>query len=129
MTAWGTAPAVAVCPGEFLERVVFLESDPYDRLTSMAQQARANEAQFLEHLILRAEAIYNFQPSVVAEFVVGPRPQSVHAGVVVWTQIGETFRVAEYSFPTRCRFVSIPAISSSHLRASVRSIHPNVLAL
>ena len=30
----------------------------------MAQQARANEAQFLEHLILRAEAIYNFQPPV-----------------------------------------------------------------
>ena len=28
----------------------------------MAQQARANEAQFLEHLILSAEAIYNFQP-------------------------------------------------------------------
>ena len=31
----------------------------------MAQQARANEAQFLEHLILRAEAIYNFQPPVL----------------------------------------------------------------
>ena len=28
----------------------------------MSKQARANEAQFLEHLILRAEAIYNFQP-------------------------------------------------------------------
>ena len=28
----------------------------------MAQQARANEAQFLEHLILRSEAIWNFQP-------------------------------------------------------------------
>ena len=36
----------------------------------MAQQARANEAQFLEHLILRAEAIYNFQPPVLPP----PRP-------------------------------------------------------
>ena len=26
------------------------------------KRARANEAQFLEHLILRAEAIYNYQP-------------------------------------------------------------------
>ena len=52
----------AVCLGEFLERVVFLGRDPYERLTNMSQQARANEVQFLEHLILRAEAIYNFQP-------------------------------------------------------------------
>ena len=44
---------------------MFLERDPYERLTKMAQQARANEAQFLEHLILRAEAIYNFQPPVL----------------------------------------------------------------
>ena len=29
-----------------------------------------NEAQFLEHLILRAEAIYNFQPPVLPP----PRP-------------------------------------------------------
>ena len=36
----------------------------------MASQARANEAQFLEHLILRAEAIYNFQPLVLPP----PRP-------------------------------------------------------
>ena len=36
-------------------------SDLYERLTNMAKQARANEAQLLEHLILRAEAIYNFQ--------------------------------------------------------------------
>ena len=43
---------------------VFLDGYPYERLTNMAQQARANEAQFLEHLILRAEAIYNFQPPV-----------------------------------------------------------------
>ena len=47
-----------------------LGSDPYERLTNMAQQARANEAQFLEHLILRAEAIYNFQPPVLPV----PRP-------------------------------------------------------
>ena len=62
MTVWGTAPTVAVCPGEFLERVVVLESDPYERLKNMATQARANRSQFLEHLILRAEAVWNFQP-------------------------------------------------------------------
>ena len=28
----------------------------------MAAQARATRSQFLEHLIIRAEAIYNFQP-------------------------------------------------------------------
>ena len=66
MTVWGTAPTVAVCPGEFLERVVFLESDPYERLKNMATQARANRSQFLEHLILRAEAIWNFQPLLPA---------------------------------------------------------------
>ena len=27
---------------------VFLDGDPYERLTNMAQQARANEAQFLD---------------------------------------------------------------------------------
>ena len=41
---------------------MFLGRDPYERLTNMSQKARANEVQFLEHLILRAEAIYNFQP-------------------------------------------------------------------
>ena len=49
---------------------VFLDGDPYERLTTMAQRARANEAQFLEHLILCAEAIYNFQPPVLPP----PRP-------------------------------------------------------
>ena len=39
-------------------------------LRNMAKQARASEAQFLEHLILRAEAIYNFQPPVLPP----PRP-------------------------------------------------------
>ena len=43
---------------------------PYERLTNMVTQARANEAQFLEHLILRAEAIWNFQPPVLP----APRP-------------------------------------------------------
>ena len=62
MTAWRTVATVAVSPGEFLDRSVFLDGDVYERLTNMAQQARANEAQFLEHLILRAEAIWNFQP-------------------------------------------------------------------
>ena len=52
----GAAATVEVSP------CVFLDGDPYERLTTMAKQARANEAQFLEHLILRAEAIYNFQP-------------------------------------------------------------------
>ena len=47
-----------------------LDGDVYERLTNMAKQARANEAQFLEHLILRAEAIYNFQPPVLPP----PRP-------------------------------------------------------
>ena len=37
---------------------------------TMAKQARANEAQFLEHLILRAEAVYNYQPPVLPS----PRP-------------------------------------------------------
>ena len=59
-----------VSPCEFLDRSVFLDSDPYERLTNMAQEARANEAQFLEHLILRAEAIYNFQLPVLPS----PRP-------------------------------------------------------
>ena len=36
----------------------------------MAQQARADRRQFLEHLILRAEAIWNFQPPVLP----APRP-------------------------------------------------------
>ena len=58
----GVAATVEVSPCEFLDRSVFLDSDPYERLTTMAQQARANEAQFLEHLILRAEVIWNFQP-------------------------------------------------------------------
>ena len=40
-------------------------SDPYERLTNMAQQARATEAQFLEHLVLRAEAFWNFQPPLL----------------------------------------------------------------
>ena len=57
----GVAATVVVSPCVFLDRSVFLDGDPYERLTTMAQQARANEAQFLEHLILRAEAIYNFQ--------------------------------------------------------------------
>ena len=43
--------------GSRLELAVFLGGDPYERLTHMVQQARANEVQFLEHLILRAEAI------------------------------------------------------------------------
>ena len=47
---------------------VFLDGDPYERLTNMAQQARANEAQFLERLILRAEAVWNFQPPRVPPF-------------------------------------------------------------
>ena len=49
---------------------VFLDGDVYERLTNMATQARANEGQFLEHLILRAEAIYNFQPPLLSR----PRP-------------------------------------------------------
>ena len=31
--------------------------DPYERLTNMAQHARADRSQFLEHLVLRVEAI------------------------------------------------------------------------
>ena len=42
--------------------VEFLERDPYERLTNMPQHARADRRQFLEHLILRAEGIYNFEP-------------------------------------------------------------------
>ena len=51
--------------------VLFLGRDPYERLTNMAKQARANEAQFLEHLILRAGLIWNFQPSVLPAIVAG----------------------------------------------------------
>ena len=39
--------------------------ESYERLTNMAKQARASEAQFLENLILRAEAMWNFQPPVL----------------------------------------------------------------
>ena len=61
-TTWRVAATVEVSP------CVFLDGDPYERLTNMAQQARANEAQFLEHLILRAEAVWNFQPPRVPPF-------------------------------------------------------------
>ena len=43
-------------------RVLFLGRDLHERLTNMANQARADRRQFLEHLILRAEAVCNFQP-------------------------------------------------------------------
>ena len=46
-------------------------SDPYERLTKMAQHARADLSQFLEHLILRAEVIWNYQPPVL------PAPSSL----------------------------------------------------
>ena len=49
---------------------MFLQSDPYERVTNMVVLARASEAQFLEHLIVRAEAIWNFQPPVPSP----PRP-------------------------------------------------------
>ena len=61
---WRAAAIVEVSP------CVFLDGDPYERLTNMAQQARANEAQFLEHLILGAEVIGSFQPPVLPS----PRP-------------------------------------------------------
>ena len=51
-------------------RVLFLGRDLHERLTTMANQARATEAQFLEHLILRAEVIWNYQPPVLPP----PRP-------------------------------------------------------
>ena len=38
---------------------VAIDADVHERLTHMATQARAEPGQFLEHLILRAEAIYN----------------------------------------------------------------------
>ena len=41
---------------------MFVGDDPYERLMNMAKQAGADGGQFLEHLILRAEAIWNFQP-------------------------------------------------------------------
>ena len=44
---------------------MFLGNDRYERLTYIVQKAMANEAQFLEHLILRAEVIWNFQPPVL----------------------------------------------------------------
>ena len=49
---------------------MFLESDPYERLTKMAEHARADRSQFLEHLLLRAEAVWNFQPPLLPP----PRP-------------------------------------------------------
>ena len=62
MTAWRAAATVAVRPVRVLGRERLLDGDVYERLTNMAQQARADRRQFLEHLILRAEAIWNFQP-------------------------------------------------------------------
>ena len=56
ITTWRAAATVEVSP------CVFLDGEVYERLTHMAKQARAHEAQFLEHLILWAEAIYNYQP-------------------------------------------------------------------
>ena len=44
--------------------VLFLGRDPYERLTNMAQHSRADRSQFLEHLLLRAEAVWKFQPPV-----------------------------------------------------------------
>ena len=42
---------------------ILLEVGAYAlRAGVMAQQARADRRQFLEHLILRAEAVWNFQP-------------------------------------------------------------------
>ena len=64
MTTWRVAATVEV------SSCVFLDGDPYERLTKMAQHARADRSQFLEHLLLRAEAIYNFQPPVLP----APRP-------------------------------------------------------
>ena len=43
---------------------MFLGSDPYERLTNMAQHSRADRSQFLEPLLLRAEAVWKFQPPV-----------------------------------------------------------------
>ena len=46
------ASAVRKCRGDVVDR--------YERLTHTVQKARATEAQFLEHLILRAEVIWSF---------------------------------------------------------------------
>ena len=62
MAAWRAAATVAVRPVRVLGQERLLDGDVYERLANMAQQARAYEARFLEHLILRAEAIWNFQP-------------------------------------------------------------------
>ena len=64
------ALAAGVEPGQFFDRVVVLGDEPHERLTDMAKQARAGEAQFLEHLILRADAVWNFQPPLPP----APRP-------------------------------------------------------
>ena len=69
-TTWRAAATVEVSPCEFLDRGVFLDGEDYERLTNMAQQARADRRQFLEHLILRAEAVWNFQPPLPP----APRP-------------------------------------------------------
>ena len=66
MTAWRTVATVAVRPVRVLGQERLLDGDVYARLTNMAAQVRASEAQFLEHLILRAEAIWNFQPPLPA---------------------------------------------------------------
>ena len=60
----GAAATVEVSPCEFLD------GDVYERLTTMALQTGADRRQFLEHLILRAEAVWNFQPPVLP----APRP-------------------------------------------------------
>ena len=68
LRSWRPAPSLALA--SFWSGSYSWGSDPYEWLTTMAQQARANEAQFLEHLLLRAEAVWNFQPPLVPP----PRP-------------------------------------------------------
>ena len=63
-TNWRAVATMEVSP------CVFLDGDPYERLTKMAQHARADRSQFLEHLLLRAEAVWNFQPPLLPP----PRP-------------------------------------------------------
>ena len=60
LRSWRTAPSLVLA--SLAGRI--LGSDPYERLTNMAQQARADRRQFLEHLLLRAEAVWKFQPLV-----------------------------------------------------------------
>ena len=64
-------PALRSALASTWAQIVFLVRAPYDRVTAISKQARANDARCLEHLSLRSEAVYNFQLAVLPRRVLG----------------------------------------------------------